>query len=213
MNPQLIASGHNFLLESWGNKGSHPSPTQDIFSQGYPPNVSAAVVTINLPPPHLGLVSGPVELRLEFAERVDFFRDNFNFFQVPFVSKEAKISPAIRPSDLIIHDLDELMAGKEDEAKPTAFAYTYARHVIESAYGRAQTTRSVPTVLPRPLTTTDDFGGIRLLWNLGTRNIRLNFGAADDRQSYLYHEAGQDHGVEPLDEDHLATRLAWLTGK
>jgi hypothetical protein len=80
MNPQLIASGHNFLLQPWGNEGSRPSSTQDVFSQGYPPNASASVVTINLPPSNLELVSEPVELRLEFAERIDFFRDNLYFF-------------------------------------------------------------------------------------------------------------------------------------
>jgi len=30
-------------------------------------------------------------------------------------------------------------------------------------------------------------------------------------KTYLYFEAGLNHGVEPLDEEHLATRLAWLT--
>jgi hypothetical protein len=130
------------------------------------------------------------------------------------VRKETKIkNPAIRPSDVIVHDIDELMAGKEDEAKPSNFAYTYARRVIESAYGKAKITGSVPTLLPKPLATTDDLGGIRLLWNLGAKNVRLNFGAAQDRQSYLYYEAGQVHGVEPLDEDHVVEKLAWLTAR
>jgi hypothetical protein len=218
MNPQLIASGHNFLLQPWGNEGSRPSSTQDVFSQGYPPNASASVVTINLPPSNLELVSEPVELRLEFAERIDFFRDNLYFFQVPFVSKETKISPAIRPSDLIVHDLDELMAGKEDETKPTEFAYANARKVVESAYGRAfSKTRISYFMFPKPVVTTDDAGGIRLLWHEGAKQIRLNIGSAADRKTYLYFQAetqhGIDHGVEPLDKDNLATRLAWLTDK
>src|SRR5262249_41702899 len=132
----------------------------------------------------------------------------------PFVLKGTQTKTAtLRLSDIIVHDIDELMAGKEDEEKPTVFAYSNARSVIESACGKASTTDKINPMLPKPLATTDDVGGIRLLWNLGLRNIRLNFGAAPDRQSYLYYEAGLDHGVEPLDDENLVKRLDWLTGK
>ena len=220
MNLQLnpITPGlESFLLQSWSGGPSRLSLTQDVSSQGYPPNVSASVVTIKPPTINMELVSEPIELRLAVGERMEFLHDNFNFFnffQEPIVRKEIKIeNPAIRPSDVIVHDIDELMAGKEDEEKPTQFAYAYARRVVESAYGKAKITGTLATIVPKPVATTDDAGGIRLLWNLGAKNVRLNFGAAQDRQSYLYYEAGQDHDVEPLDEDHLATRLAWLTGK
>jgi len=193
-----------------------PSPlsvTLDVSSQGYTPNVAACVVTHRMLPSNLELVGEPVELRWTPDERMSLW-DNFNFqLQVFGVSKEKIIeNPATRPSDAVVHDIDELRAGKEDEAKPTDFAYVYARRVIESAYGKAKITKAT-TVLPNPLATTDDLGGIRLLWNLGPRNIRLNFGAAPDRQSYLYYEAGLDHGVEPLNDESLVKRLAWLTGK
>jgi len=147
---------------------------------------------------------------VEFVS-VDYSAD---FLQEPIVTKEIEIKnfPS-RARDAIVHDMDELMAGKEDEEKPTEYAYANARRIIESAYGKAKIASGVSTTVPKPLATTDDVGGIRLLWNLGAKNVRLNFGADDDRQTYLYFEAGLNHGVEPLDEEHLATRLAWLTAR
>lgn len=179
-----------------------------VPSQGYPPNVAAFMVTTKFYP---SVQVDPVA----FFEGTELVPVTVSFYsQEPNVRKGIHIkNPAIHPSDVIIHDIDELMAGKEDEEKPTEFAYSYARRVVESAYGKARITGTLATIVPKPVATTDDAGGIRLLWNLGTRNVRLNFGAAEDRQSYLYYEAGQDHGVEPLDEDRLAGRLAWLTGK
>lgn len=212
-NP-ITLSLENNLLQPWTSPPSQLSLTQDVSSQGYPPNVSASLVTNETLLANLELVSEPVELRLTVGEGIEFLSDNLSLWQVPVVRKETKIkTAAIRPSDVIVHDIDELMAGKEDEAKPTEFAYAYARRVIESAYGKAKVTGRVPTVLPKPLATTDDVGGIRLLWNLGARNIRLNFGAARDRQSYLYYEADLEHGVEPLNDENLVKRLDWLTGK
>ena len=187
---------------------NEPRISVTIPSQGYPPNVAASIATTKFYP----------SVRVDpfvFFEETELIPVTVSFYsQEPIVRKEIQIkNPAIRPSDLIVHDIDELMVGKEDEEKPTAFAYAYARRVIESAYGKAKITGNPSTVVPKPVATTDDAGGIRLLWNLGAKNVRLNFGAAQDRQSYLYYEAGQDHDVEPLDEDHLATRLAWLTSK
>ena len=136
--------------------------------------------------------------------------------------EEHKIeNPSTRLSEGVVTEIDALMAGREDETKPTQFAYSNARTVIESAYGRAFRQVKIPLALPEPLpspiATTDEVGGIRLLWREGTKQIRLNFGADADRRSYLYFEEdsanGMDHGVEALDPDRLAERLAWLMGK
>jgi hypothetical protein len=206
----------------------------DVSSQGYPPNVSASIVTVNLPsrvqltnPPDLliaiegtdilnNVFEGADVLNKSVFEAIDFRSGNFSLFnlQEPAVRKETKIKTFMSPvGDAIVHDIDELMAGKEDEVKPTAYAYAYARRVVLSAYGKAKIVGTLPTIVPKPLATTDDVGGIRLLWHLGAKNVRLNFGAEHDRQSYLYYEAGQDHGVEPLDEDHLVEKLAWLAAR
>lgn len=117
----------------------------------------------------------------------------------------------------VISEIDALLAGSDDEVAPTRHAYERARSVVEAAYGevnrlRAKKRRGVPEIFPRPLVTTDDVGGIRLSWRLGTKQVRANFGAQPELQSYVYFESGVEHNAEDLDVEHLAGRLAWLTG-
>ena|SRR5215467_1038127 len=212
LNP-IAPSIENFPMHpSWAVGSPRLSATYNVSAQGYPPNTSSHIVNVKLPKT---LTIEPGESAV-IGDVVQFIDENmlFGFLQAPFLPKgtQPKIA-TIRLSDAIVHDIDELMAGREDETAPTEFAYSNARRVIESAYGKARITGKVSPLPPRPLATTDDLGGIRLLWNLGPRNIRLNFGAAPDRQSYLYYEAGLDHGVEPLNDENLVKRLDWLTGR
>lgn len=113
----------------------------------------------------------------------------------------------------VLEAIDALLAGGEDEVVPTRFAYERARSVVEAAYGQVKTHKNVPTLIPRPLVTTDDVGGIRLSWRTSDRQVRANFGARPDLRSYIYFESALEHSVEPLDAQHLARRLAWLTGR
>jgi hypothetical protein len=202
-------------------------------SQSYPPNVAAASVTTTLK-----FLSSPSIVVMDAADAIDaiapvLIPDDTQQFeggiyyrpllQEPVLVKKHKIeNPLARLSEAVISEIDALMVGREDEAKPTAFAYSNARNLIESAYGKAfghvKVPWSVQEVLPNPAATTDDMGGIRLLWHEGTKEIRLNFGADENRRSYLYFEEdlrqqGNNHGVEALDSDHLAKRFAWLMGK
>lgn len=122
------------------------------------------------------------------------------------------ITPASRVSSQIISAIDQLKAGKEDEVVPTDFAYMTACAVIQSAYSReAQTARNVPRIMPEPWVTTDDVGGIRVLWNFGSRKLRANFGARPELQTYLYYESNSELNAEPLDAELLKRRLTWLT--
>lgn len=116
-------------------------------------------------------------------------------------------------STAIIRELDTLAAGKEDESRPTSVAYANARSTVEAAYGRTKSDKNLPVASPIPFVTTDDLGGIRILWHTDTKRLRANFGAADNLRSYLYYSTDVDHNVEPLDENHLAERLAWLADK
>lgn len=121
---------------------------------------------------------------------------------------------ALNPvSTAVVREITALAAGKEDEARPTARAYASARNIVESAYGKARSEKNLLGVMPTPYVTTDDLGGIRLLWHTGTRKLRANFGAEDNLRSYLYFETELEHNIEPLDADHLAERLVWLTSK
>jgi hypothetical protein len=114
-------------------------------------------------------------------------------------------------SAAVLGELDALVAGREDETKPTPTAYSNARRIVELAYSKAVLDKTMPAALPVPFVTTDDLGGIRLIWHTETKRLRANFGATADLRSYLYHATDSHHDVEPLDEDHLAERLAWLT--
>jgi hypothetical protein len=118
----------------------------------------------------------------------------------------------------VIEEIDTLRAGREDEVVPTEYAYKNARSIIESTYGeisspRSKKRRSVPEIFPEPLVTTDDVGGIRLSWRTEAGQVRANFGATPELRSYVYFESGLEHDVEPLDPQHLAGRLTWLTGR
>jgi hypothetical protein len=118
----------------------------------------------------------------------------------------------------VIEEIDALRAGREDEVVPTEYAYKNARSIVESAYGEinnphSKKRRGVPEIFPKPLVTTDDVGGIRLSWRTEAAQVRANFGATPQLRSYVYFESDLEHDVEPLDPQHLARRLTWLTGR
>ncbi len=119
----------------------------------------------------------------------------------------------VRNSSMVVAEIDGLIAGHEDEIKPSEYAYSAARSLVESAYGQIKLRESVPEIVPEASVTTDDVGGIRLAWRLGPKQVRANFGANAQLRSYIYFESDIQHAVEQLDVQHLAGRLAWLTEK
>jgi hypothetical protein len=119
-------------------------------------------------------------------------------------------SAQLEAASAVVARIDDL-AVAEDEVKPSEYAYARARSIVESAYGQIRAPRNVPEVVPEALATTDEMGGIRLAWRLGTRQIRANFGGSPERRSYIYFESSAQHGIDELDATHLSGRLAWLT--
>lgn len=134
------------------------------------------------------------------------------FFSQPHSIRHYVESPGSEVSR-VTGEIDALLAGREDEVTPTEYAYLRARSTVESTYGRIKAGQNVPEMVPVPSVTTDDVGGIRLAWQVGTKQVRANFGATLDLRSYLYYESGLEHNAEPLDPEHLAGRLAWLAGR
>lgn len=135
-------------------------------------------------------------------------------------SAEVMVQPELSAATLVVRDssaalteIDGLAAGMENEVKPTDYAYTRARSLVESAYGQTKLRGNVPELVPQVSVTTDDVGGIRLAWRVGPKQIRANFGAAANLQSYLYFESALQHYVEDLDAKHLAGGLDWLIKK
>ena len=122
-------------------------------------------------------------------------------------------APYGRNSSIVISEIDALKGGVEDEAIPTDFAYQNARSIVESAYGQVRSKNFVPNIIPHPIVTTDDAGGIRLAWRHEEKHVRVNFGATPNLRSYLYFEFRLEHVVEQLDAENLARRIAWLTAR
>ncbi|MFI5098602.1 MAG: hypothetical protein ACHQT6_11575 [Candidatus Acidiferrales bacterium] len=137
--------------------------------------------------------------------------------EVTIVSSDLRIRPSLNSlSSGVVSDIDRLAAGAEDETAPTQFAYEKARSIVQAAYGKLEIhVLNVPGIVPAPLVTTDDAGGIRLAWQAGAKQMRANFGAVCEpqRRSYIYYEFGQEHAVEQLDVEHLVGRLSWLMAR
>lgn len=120
-------------------------------------------------------------------------------------------TPESRTSSQVVTEIDRLKAGKEDEVIPTDYAYEQARRTVEAAYAAIKPLGAVPSVQPEPWATTDDVGGIRLLWDVGSKKLRANFAARPGLRTYLYHESAFEHDAEPLNIQTLTGRLTWLT--
>jgi hypothetical protein len=108
--------------------------------------------------------------------------------------------------NLVLEKIERLNAGVEDEVKPTKYASSRARSIVESAYAQINANGH----LPDASATTDDVGGIRLAWRNGPKHVLANFGAEAHLRSYIYFESPQEHQIEALDAHHLAGRLVWL---
>lgn len=120
--------------------------------------------------------------------------------------------PETHTASEIVAEIDRLKAGvEEDEVTPTDYAYKQARRTVEAAYAAIKPHGRIPTMLTEPWATTDDVGGIRLLWDLGSKKLRANFGAGPGLRTYLYHESLIEHDAEPLNVQTLTRRLKWLT--
>ena len=124
---------------------------------------------------------------------------------------ESVAAPYGKNASIVISEIDALKAGVEGEEIPTDFAYQNARSIVESAYGQVRAKNTVPYTIPNPFVTTDEAGGIRVVWRCRDKHVRVNFGAIAELRSYLYFESRLEHAVEQLNAEHLARRIAWLT--
>ncbi len=95
---------------------------------------------------------------------------------------------------------------------PTGFAFSNALRVVSCALALARAEKPTAYLeLPEPAFSTDDLGGVRLIWVKDGRHLRANFGGRPELRSYLYHEIGTEHGIEELESELLLSRLYWLT--
>jgi len=135
--------------------------------------------------------------------------------EFPMDFSKARTVIVLRPapetvgSSEAISQIDALMGGVEDETVPTRFAYMAARAAIGFAYSPRRL--GVPYIVPKLWATTDDVGGIRLLWTFRSKRLIANFGARAELRTYIYYESRKEHGGDTLDGESLRRRLDWLT--
>jgi hypothetical protein len=151
----------------------------------------------------------------EILRRARSFLSNPDQVSTAMMSQQETIGSGLflDSSSAVLSELDGLAAGSEDEIKPTDFAYTRARSLVESVYGRISVEKRLLQMAPEASITSDDQGGIRIAWTRGEKQLRANFGARENLKSYLYFESPVEHDVEELDMHHLVGRLAWLIKK
>jgi vacuolar-type H+-ATPase subunit I/STV1 len=111
--------------------------------------------------------------------------------------------------DITLARLQDLLEEEDEDdygvAKPSAYAYGTALALVSEA------ARLMGNRLTRASASTDDRGGIRLTWTRPEAEVRLVCAHQSDKQTYLYHEAGDEYGVEyDVSASALAHWLDWL---
>ena len=122
-------------------------------------------------------------------------------------SQPATDDPQISHRLKLLSGLDELRKDDYDEdfLAPTEHAHTRARNFMLAAF------ESLEHALPTPFYVPDGEGGIRMEWINGTRELGLICPASESREPYLYHEDGDEYGIdEQLTDSVLNERLSWL---
>lgn len=117
------------------------------------------------------------------------------------VIEEAVRKALSTPEPSLERELRILHENRDDEwDTPTEFAYAFAKFVVNKLNSQILV----------PFLTTDDRGGIRMIWRSNGRRVIANFGATPESRSYVYYESEIDHDTEPLGADRLTNRLRWL---
>lgn len=111
--------------------------------------------------------------------------------------------------DITLARLQDLLEEEDEDdygvAKPSAYAYGTALALVSEA------ARLMRNRFTRASASTDDRGGIRLTWTRPEAEARLVCAHQSDKPTYLYHEAGDEYGVEyDVSASALAQWLDWL---
>lgn len=98
---------------------------------------------------------------------------------------------------------------EEDEddygiSKPTPYAFDTVWNLV------SEVSELMGNSFPKASASTDDEGGIRLTWNRlePEREIRLICPSTPSKQTYLYHESGENYGI--VDDVTALTLASWL---
>lgn len=123
-------------------------------------------------------------------------------FKYQFASENKELNITLVRLQTLLEEEDEDDYGV---AKPSAYAYATALALV------AEAARLMGDHFTRASASIDDRGGIRLTWTRPQAEVRLVCAHQSDKPTYLYHEAGDEYGVEyDVSASALAHWLDWL---
>jgi hypothetical protein len=123
-------------------------------------------------------------------------------FKYQFASENKELNITLVRLQTLLEEEDEDDYGV---AKPSAYAYGTALALV------AEAARLIGDRFTRASASIDDRGGIRLTWTRPQAEVRLVCTHQSDKPTYLYHEAGDEYGVEyDVSASALAHWLDWL---
>ena len=109
--------------------------------------------------------------------------------------------------------LDSLITSESVEVPPTSYAQIIAKLNVVTAYNLIFATRepagNLPAI-PIPLATTDDAGGVIMVWRVGDKSVIANFGAGANRRSFIYSSQHEHREALDMNELTLRDKLLWL---
>lgn len=119
-----------------------------------------------------------------------------------FASENKELNITLVRLQTLLEEEDE---DDYDVANPSAYAYGTALTLV------AEAARLMGDRFTRASASIDDRGGIRLTWTRPQAEVRLVCAHQSDKPTYLYHEAGDEYGVEyDVSASGLAHWLDWL---
>jgi hypothetical protein len=131
-------------------------------------------------------------------------------------STPATIPPErLRLASADIHDLSamirQLVELRQEEESDEYGTLRASQHAFDVACHLLTDAAIISALKGRPLplgcASTDSEGGVRVEWVRPTSSVHLAVPASDDRESYIYHEVGDDYGTVAATPEMLAQ---WL---
>ncbi len=107
--------------------------------------------------------------------------------------------------DTNVSRLVKLLREDDAEDRPTPYAFEQALHLLMDIR------HAVNGPFPRASVATAADQGIHVYWKRPDRYIKLSIPARSHETGYIYHEQGQEFGVEGLSPQTLAKWTRWLT--
>lgn len=146
-----------------------------------------------------------------FFEVKKFFLASFNKAvqeSTPFVESNINLEQKNDNIAVLLKELGRLLREEEydeDFLKPTDYSIRKAVELALTNTSAINATASAPKV------STDGFGGIRIEWRHGNKEVRTIIASNTKQQSYIYYEDPNSYALDPeITPSLVRKRLDWL---